>query len=58
MNWNRLIVLQFAFQCSVFKFFFSFTLIFLNTPSGDRGGPAGGGVMVEVHVGSLHVADL
>lgn len=40
------------------QIFFFFYTHFLNTPSGDRGGPAGGGVMVEVHVGSLHVADL
>lgn len=41
-----------------FSFLFLLHSFFLNSPSGDRGGPAGGGVMVEVHVGSLHVADL
>lgn len=27
-------------------------------PSGDRCGPAGGGLVVEVHAGSLHATDL
>lgn len=38
--------------------FLAYSILPVGLPlSGDRCGPAGGGIMVEVHVGPLHVVD-